>query len=100
MGPGAKIPFRRVSKLGETGTPSGKQPAMLKWWIAAERGLETGQSNLALILDQGKFGCATCVRRLLEGLLSNMSDSSFFPSMTRQGSLSLSMATIRHTEQY
>jgi SEL1 protein len=39
----------------ETGTPSGKQLAMLKWWIAAERGLEIGQNNLAFILDQGKF---------------------------------------------
>jgi len=32
----------------ETGTPSGKQRAMLKLWIAAEHGLETGQNNLAL----------------------------------------------------
>jgi SEL1 protein len=37
----------------ETGTPSGKQLAMLKWWIAAERGVEIGQNNLAFILDQG-----------------------------------------------
>jgi hypothetical protein len=43
----------------ETGTPSGKQLAMLKWWIAAERGLEIGQNNLAFILDQGKFSSGT-----------------------------------------
>ena len=44
----------------ETGTPSGKQLAMLKWWIAAERGIEIGQNNLAFILDQGRSGCAWC----------------------------------------
>lgn len=45
----------------ETGTPSGEQLAMLKWWIAAERGFEIGQNNLAFILDQGEFGCARCL---------------------------------------
>jgi hypothetical protein len=50
----------------ETGTPSGKQLAMLKWWIAAERGLEIGQNNLAFILDQGKFSSA---RHLSEAVL-------------------------------
>jgi SEL1 protein len=45
----------------ETGAPGGKQLAMLKWWIAAERGIEIGQNNLAFILDQGKFGCPRCL---------------------------------------
>ena len=47
--------IREGEEAWETGTPSGKQPVMLKWWIAAGHGLETGQNNfkLALILDQG-----------------------------------------------
>ena len=32
----------------------GKEVAMLKWWIAAERGFEIAQSNLGYILDQGE----------------------------------------------
>jgi SEL1 protein len=36
------------------GTDRGKEVAMLKWWIAAERGFEIAQSNLAFILDQDK----------------------------------------------
>ncbi|KAF8622649.1 hypothetical protein AX15_006760 [Amanita polypyramis BW_CC] len=37
-----------------TGTDEGKEFAMLKWWIAAERGSEIAQNNLAYILDQDK----------------------------------------------
>lgn len=33
----------------------GKEIAMLKWWIAAERGSEIAQNNLAYVLDQGRF---------------------------------------------
>ena len=36
-----------------SGTERGKKLAMLKWWIAAERGFETAQNNLAFVLDQG-----------------------------------------------
>jgi SEL1 protein len=36
-----------------TGTRRGKDLAMLKWWIAAERGFEVAQNNLAFVLDQG-----------------------------------------------
>lgn len=36
-----------------SGTGQGKETAMLKWWIAAERGSEIAQNNLAYILDQG-----------------------------------------------
>ncbi|KAF8967950.1 hypothetical protein BDZ97DRAFT_1802104 [Flammula alnicola] len=36
------------------GTDQGKQIAMLKWWIAAERGYEIAQNNLAYVLDQDK----------------------------------------------
>lgn len=35
------------------GTDKAKDDAMLRWWIAAERGYETAQNNLAYILDQG-----------------------------------------------
>jgi hypothetical protein len=47
----------------ESGTPGGKQLAMLKWWIAAERGLEIGQNNLAFVLDQGKLSPVPCLPR-------------------------------------
>lgn len=36
-----------------SGTDQGKEIAMLKWWIAAERGSEVAQNNLAYVLDQG-----------------------------------------------
>lgn len=32
---------------------NGKEIAMLKWWMAAERGSEIAQDNLAYTLDQG-----------------------------------------------
>lgn len=32
----------------------GKETAILKWWIAAERGSEVAQNNLAYVLDQDK----------------------------------------------
>ncbi|RDB24755.1 Protein sel-1 1 [Hypsizygus marmoreus] len=32
----------------------GKETAMLKWWIAAEKGSEIAQNNLAYVLDQDK----------------------------------------------
>ncbi|PPQ88450.1 hypothetical protein CVT25_011576 [Psilocybe cyanescens] len=37
-----------------SGTDQGKELAMLKWWIAAERGYEIAQNNLAYVLDQDK----------------------------------------------
>ncbi|KAJ6593532.1 HCP-like protein [Mycena capillaripes] len=37
-----------------SGTERGKETAMLKWWLAAERGSEVAQNNLAHILDQDK----------------------------------------------
>lgn len=36
-----------------TGAEQGKEVAMLKWWIAAEKGFEVAQNNLAYVLDQG-----------------------------------------------
>ncbi|KZT23519.1 HCP-like protein [Neolentinus lepideus HHB14362 ss-1] len=36
------------------GTELGRQTAILKWWIAAERGSEIAQNNLAFFLDQDK----------------------------------------------
>ncbi|KAF8201015.1 hypothetical protein BJ912DRAFT_1054465 [Pholiota molesta] len=37
-----------------SGTDQGKEVAMLKWWMAAERGNEIAQNNLAYVLDQDK----------------------------------------------
>ncbi|EMD33107.1 hypothetical protein CERSUDRAFT_76806 [Gelatoporia subvermispora B] len=37
-----------------TGTERGSEMAMLRWWIAAERGYEVAQNNLAFVLDQDK----------------------------------------------
>lgn len=37
-----------------SGTDRGKEVALLKWWIAAERGSEIAQNNLAYALDQDK----------------------------------------------
>lgn len=36
-----------------SGSDQDKETAMLKWWIAAERGSEIAQNNLAYVLDQG-----------------------------------------------
>lgn len=38
-----------------SGADQGKEVAMLKWWIAAERGYEIAQNNLAYVLDQGEL---------------------------------------------
>ncbi|KAI0302368.1 hypothetical protein B0F90DRAFT_1809833 [Multifurca ochricompacta] len=46
--------IRDGEEAWESGTQSGKQLAMLRWWIAAERGFEIGQNNLAFVLDQDK----------------------------------------------
>ncbi|KAI0359680.1 HCP-like protein [Trametes cingulata] len=35
-------------------TERGSEMAMLRWWIAAERGYEVAQNNLAYVLDQDK----------------------------------------------
>jgi len=36
-----------------SGTDRDKETAIIKWWIAAERGSEIAQNNLAYVLDQG-----------------------------------------------
>ncbi|KAL1941435.1 hypothetical protein VTO73DRAFT_7252 [Trametes versicolor] len=36
------------------GTERGSEMAMLRWWVAAERGYEVAQNNLAYVLDQDK----------------------------------------------
>jgi SEL1 protein len=78
--------IREGEEAWETETPSGKQLAMLKWWISAERGLEIGQNNLAFLLDQGRLGSARCpIKRLLilspdKSLLRRTSFANFFPS--------------------
>lgn len=45
--------LREAELAWNTGTERGKEIALLKWWIAAERGIEVAQNNLAHILDQG-----------------------------------------------
>ncbi|KAF9049902.1 hypothetical protein BJ165DRAFT_1454719 [Panaeolus papilionaceus] len=42
-----------------SGADQDKEVAMLKWWIAAERGFEIAQNNLAYVLDQGRFNFQT-----------------------------------------
>lgn len=37
------------------GSEQDKDLAILKWWIAAERGSEIAQNNMAYVLDQGTF---------------------------------------------
>ena len=34
-------------------TQRGREMAILGWWLAAERGYEVAQNNLAYVLDQG-----------------------------------------------
>lgn len=45
--------LRDADEAWSSGTDRGKEMAMLKWWIAAERGSEVAQNNLAFVLDQG-----------------------------------------------
>ena len=47
--------LREAELAWMTGTDHGREIAMLKWWIAAERGFEIAQNNLAYILDQGQL---------------------------------------------
>ncbi|KAL0955834.1 hypothetical protein HGRIS_002036 [Hohenbuehelia grisea] len=46
--------LREAEAAWATGTEKSKEVAMLKWWIAAERGSEIAQNNLAYILDQDR----------------------------------------------
>ena len=47
----------------KSGTNQGRELAMLRWWIAAERGIEAAQNNLAYVLDQGMLSYS--LRRIL-----------------------------------
>lgn len=47
--------LREAETAWNSGTDRGKEIAMLKWWIMAERGSEIAQNNLAFVLDQGQF---------------------------------------------
>lgn len=47
--------LREAELAWHSETKRGKELAMLKWWIAAERGFEVAQNNLAFVLDQGKY---------------------------------------------
>ncbi|KII95703.1 hypothetical protein PLICRDRAFT_150569 [Plicaturopsis crispa FD-325 SS-3] len=46
--------LREAEVAWDSGTNRGKESAMLKWWIVAERGSEIAQNNLAYVLDQDK----------------------------------------------
>ena len=55
-------PLREAEVKWKIGSDASKEEAMLRWWIAAERGHEGAQNNLAYILDQGTpavltYGC-------------------------------------------
>ncbi len=42
------------------GSSYAKEDAILRWWVAAERGFEAAQNNMAYVLDQGQsrhHGC-------------------------------------------
>ena len=47
-------PVREGEARWKLGTDRAKEDAMLRWWIASERGIEVAQNNLAYILDQGE----------------------------------------------
>ena len=45
--------LRDADRAWNSGTDRGATLAMLNWWLAAERGFEVAQNNLAYVLDQG-----------------------------------------------
>ncbi len=45
--------LRDADRAWNFGTQRDSELAMLNWWIAAERGFEVAQNNLAFVLDQG-----------------------------------------------
>ncbi|KAF4563274.1 ERAD-associated protein [Pleurotus pulmonarius] len=47
-------PSREAEISWLAGTEKDKEIAILKWWIAAERGSEVAQNNLAYVLDQDR----------------------------------------------
>lgn len=50
--------LRDANQAWSLGTERGSEMAMLRWWVAAERGYEVAQNNLAHVLDQG--ACMKC----------------------------------------
>ncbi|KAI0332950.1 HCP-like protein [Cubamyces sp. BRFM 1775] len=46
--------LKEADDLWSLGTERASEMAMLRWWIAAERGYEVAQNNLAYVLDQDK----------------------------------------------
>jgi SEL1 protein len=42
-------------KMWVEGDEKDREGAKIRWWIAAERGVEVAQNNLAYVLDQGSF---------------------------------------------
>ena len=46
-------PVREGEARWKSGTERAREDAMLRWWIASERGIEIAQNNIAFVLDQG-----------------------------------------------
>ncbi|KAH7915088.1 hypothetical protein BJ138DRAFT_1078221 [Hygrophoropsis aurantiaca] len=46
--------LRDAEVVWHSGTARGKEMAVLRWWVAAERGFEIAQNNLAYVLDQDR----------------------------------------------
>ncbi|KAH9856024.1 HCP-like protein [Lenzites betulinus] len=46
--------LKDADDMWNLGTERGSEMAMLRWWVAAERGYEVAQNNLAFVLDQDK----------------------------------------------
>jgi SEL1 protein len=46
-----------AERLWSSGGEAEKRAAKLRWWMAAEQGLEVAQNNLAYVLDQRKRTC-------------------------------------------
>ncbi|OBZ69692.1 Protein sel-1 1 [Grifola frondosa] len=63
--------LKDAERLWNTGTERGSEMAMLRWWVAAERGFEVAQNNLAYVLDQGEAWMNT-----LDFIIANRSPSS------------------------
>lgn len=52
-----------AERLWKSGGEQEKEAAILRWMIAADRGLEAAQNNVAYILDQGAFSICCYTRR-------------------------------------
>lgn len=54
-----------AERLWKSGGGQEKEAAILRWMVAADRGVEAAQNNVAYILDQGEFSICCYTRRKL-----------------------------------